>query len=104
MWASVSFAAGIGLITIPVLFFVFSAMPGMMPKEADAAPVLSVMKWISVLLYGIPLGVGIWWLVLFTRPRVAAAFSDPPGLASYPPTMDVSGFPLPQPYRHGFPV
>jgi len=53
------------------------------------------MKWISVLFYGIPLGVGIWWLVLFTRPRVAAAFTAPDDLASYPPTMDVSGFPLP---------
>jgi len=91
------FMTVISLITIPVLFFVFSAMPGIMPKEADAAPVISVMKWISVLFYGIPLGVGIWWLALFTRPRVAAAFSDPAGLAPDSPTMDVSGFPLPQP-------
>jgi hypothetical protein len=102
-WARISilvwggFMAVVSLLTIPVLFFVFSAMPGMIPKEADAAPVISVMKWISVLFYGIPLGVGVWWLVLFTRPRVAAAFSDPAGLASYAPTMDVSGFPLPQP-------
>ena len=102
-WARISilvwggFMAVVSLLTIPVLFFIFSAMPGMMPKEADAAPVISVMKWISVLFYGIPLGVGIWWLVLFTRPRVAAAFSDAAGLAPHPPTMDVSGFPLPQP-------
>jgi hypothetical protein len=102
-WARISllvwgaFMAVVSLITIPVLFFIFSAMPGMMPKDADAAPVISVMKWISVLFYGIPLGVGVWWLVLFTRPRVAAVFSDPPGLAPYRPTMDVSGFPLAQP-------
>jgi hypothetical protein len=102
-WARISllvwggFMAVVSLITIPVLFFIFSAMPSMMPKEADAAPVISVMKWIFVLLYGIPLGVGIWWLVLFMRPRVAAAFSDPAGLAPYLPTTDVSGFSLPQP-------
>jgi hypothetical protein len=102
-WARVSilvwggFMAVVSLITIPILFFVFSAMPSMMPTQADAAPVISVMKWISVLFYGIPLGVGIWWLALFTRPRVAAAFSDPAGLAAHPPTMDISGFPLPQP-------
>jgi len=102
-WARISilvwggFMAVVSLITIPVLFFVFRAMPGLMPKEADAAPVISVMKWISVLFYGIPLVVGIWWLVLFTRPRVAAAFSLPSGSAPYPPTMDGSGFPLPQP-------
>jgi hypothetical protein len=102
-WARISilvwggFMSVVSAITIPVLFFVFSAMPGMMPKDADAAPVISMMKWISVLFYGIPLGVGIWWLVLFTRPRVAAAFTAPVDLAPYPPTMDVSGFPLPQP-------
>jgi hypothetical protein len=106
-WARISilvwggFMAVVSLITIPVLFFVFSAMPGMMPKEADAAPVISVMKWISVLFYGIPLGVGIWWLVLFTRPRVAAAFSDEAGSPPYPPTMDVSGFPLQKPAAPG---
>ncbi len=102
-WARISilvwggFMSVVSAITIPVLFFVFSAMPGMMPKEADAAPVISVMKWISVLFYGIPLGVGIWWLVLFTRPRVSAAFTAPAALPPYPPTMDVSGFPLPAP-------
>jgi hypothetical protein len=102
-WARISilvwggFMAVVSAITIPVLFFVFSAMPGMMPKEADAAPIISMMKWISVLIYGIPLVVGIWWLVLFTRPRVAAAFAAPAELAPYPTTMDVSGFPLPQP-------
>jgi hypothetical protein len=102
-WARISilvwggFMSVVSAITIPVLFFVFSAMPGMMPKDADRAPIISMMKWISVLFYGIPLGVGIWWLVLFTRPRVAAAFTAPADLAPYPPTMDVSGFPLPQP-------
>jgi len=102
-WARISILVWGGLmavvsaITIPVLFFVFSAMPAMLPKDAAAAPVISVMKWISVLFYGIPLGVGIWWLVLFTRPRVAAAFTAPVVLATYPTTMDVSGFPLPQP-------
>jgi hypothetical protein len=102
-WARISilvwggFMAVVSAITIPVLFFVFSAMPAMMPKDADAAPILGVVKWITVLFYGIPLGVGIWWLVLFTRPRVSAAFTAPVALAPYPPVMDVSGFPLLQP-------
>ncbi len=95
------FMSVISAIMIPVLFLVFSAMPGMMPKGAEAAPVISVMKWISVLFYGIPLGVGIWWLVLFTRPRVAAAFAAPADLAPHPPLMDVSGFPLPTPTATG---
>jgi hypothetical protein len=102
-WARISilvwggFMAVVSAITIPMLFFIFSSMPAMMPKDADAAPILGVMKWITVLFYGIPLGVGIWWLVLFTRPRVSAAFTAPVALAPYPPVMDVSGFPLPQP-------
>lgn len=89
----------VSAVTIPVLFLVFNAMPGIMPPDASVAPgpVLSFMKWFIVLFYGIPLAVGIWWLVLFTRPRVSAAFTAPVALAPYPQTMDVSGFPLPAP-------
>jgi hypothetical protein len=99
-WARISilvwggFMSVVSAFTIPVLFLVFNAMPGMMPKNADATPMLTIVKWFSVLFYGIPLGIGIWWLVLFTRPRVAAAFTDSAASAAYPPTMDVSGFPL----------
>jgi hypothetical protein len=97
VWAA--FMTMVSAVTIPVLFLVFNAMPGMMPADANVAPVMSFMKWFIVLFYGIPLGVGIWWLVLFTRPRVSAAFTAPAqALATYPPaTMDVSGFPLPAP-------
>ncbi len=97
VWAA--FMTMVSAVTIPVLFLVFNAMPGMMPADANVAPVMSFMKWFIVLFYGIPLGVGIWWLVLFTRPRVSAAFTAPAqALATYPPTtMDVSGFPLSAP-------
>ena len=98
VWAA--FMTVVSAITIPILFLVFNAMPGMMPADANVAPVMSFMKWFIVLFYGIPLGVGIWWLVLFTRPRVSAAFTAPAAaLAPYPPptTVDVSGFPLPAP-------
>jgi hypothetical protein len=97
VWAA--FMTMVSAVTIPVLFLVFNAMPGMLPADANVAPVMSFMKWFIILFYGIPLGVGIWWLVLFTRPRVSAAFTSPAqALATYPPTtMDVSGFPLPAP-------
>jgi len=97
IWAA--FMTMVSAVTIPVLFLVFNAMPGMMPHDANVAPVMSFMKWFIVLFYGIPLCVGIWWLVLFTRKRVSAAFTAPAQiLAQYPPTtMDVSGFPLPEP-------
>jgi hypothetical protein len=99
-WARISilvwggFMSVVSAFTIPVLFLVFNAIPGMMPKDAYGTPMLTIVKWFSVLFYGIPLGMGIWWLVLFTRPRVAAAFTDSAASAAYPPTMDVSGFPL----------
>ena len=97
VWAA--FMTMVSAVSIPALFLVFNAMPGMMRADANVAPVMGFMKWFIVLFYGIPLGVGIWWLVLFTRPRVSAAFTAPAqALAPYPPTtMDVSGFPLSPP-------
>ena len=94
VWAA--FMTMISAISIPVMILVFNNMPKMMPADANVAPVMSFMKWFIVLFYGIPLCVGIWWLVLFTRRRVSAAFTAPvETLAPYPPTtMDVSGFPL----------
>jgi hypothetical protein len=49
------------------------------------------MKYFLLLFYSIPFGVGLWWLILFTRPRVVAAFKSPvPGTS---PAIDLSGFP-----------
>lgn len=97
VWAA--FMTMVSAITIPVMFLVFNAMPGMMPADANVVPVMGFIKWFVVLFYGIPLGVGIWWLVLFTRPRVSTAFTAPvEAMAPYPPAMlDVSGFPLAAP-------
>jgi hypothetical protein len=97
IWAA--FMTMISTITIPVMFLVFNAMPRTMPRDANVGSVMGFMKWFIVLFYGIPFCVGIWWLVLFTRKRVSAAFTAPAqAVATYPPTtMDVSGFPLPEP-------
>jgi hypothetical protein len=50
------------------------------------------LRFFLVLFYGIPLGVGIWWLILFTRKGVTAQFAAPmaegeglPGEASSEP-------------------
>jgi hypothetical protein len=97
VWAA--FMTMISAISIPVLLLVFNNMPNMMPADANVGSVMGFMKWFIVLFYGIPLCVGIWWLVLFTRQGVSAAFTAPvETLAPYPPTtMDVSGFPLAEP-------
>jgi hypothetical protein len=89
--------AVLSAISIPVIFIIFNALPSALPNGAEAGPFMGFLKVFMVFFYGIPLGIGIWWLVLFTRPRIAAAFTAPTPLAAYPTAMDVSGFPLPKP-------
>jgi hypothetical protein len=89
--------AVLSAISIPFVFLVFNTLPSALPNGAEAGPFMGFLKLFMVLFYGIPLGIGIWWLVLFTRPRVAAAFSAPASVASYPSSIDVTGFPLPEP-------
>jgi hypothetical protein len=64
-----------------------------MPNAAEAAPFMAVFKWVMAFLYAIPFGVGIWWLVLFTRKSVVEEFN--PLYARLHPgkTLDASGFP-----------
>jgi hypothetical protein len=54
---------------------------------------MAVFKWVMAFLYAIPFGVGIWWLVLFTRKSVVEEFN--PLYARLHPgkTLDASGFP-----------
>ena len=98
-WARISMLVGGGLmavfsaISIPFVFLVFKMLPGTLPNDTNAAPVLTYMKWFFVFFYGIPLCVGTWWLVLFTRKRVAEAFTIPLDSSRLSPSIDASGFP-----------
>lgn len=95
VWGSIM--AVLSGISIPVILLVFNSLPSALPNGAEAGPFMGFLKVFMVFFYGIPLGIGIWWLVLFTRPRVAAAFTAQTSFAAYPPTMDATGFPLPGP-------
>jgi hypothetical protein len=91
VWAGIM--AFISAITI---LFVLAGMDKILtnlPNAADVAPVMAVMKWVVALAYAIPLGVGIWWLILFTRPRVVASFT--PVYAALQPgvALDAGGLP-----------
>jgi hypothetical protein len=79
-------------ISIPIILIVFSSLPSTLPPSAATGPFMGFLKVFMVLFYGIPLGIGIWWLVLFTRPRVVAAFASPTNLPAYPLTADSSSF------------
>jgi hypothetical protein len=51
------------------------------------------MKWVLALFYAIPLGVGIWWLILFTRKAVVEEFNPLSARLHPGKTLDASGFP-----------
>jgi hypothetical protein len=98
-WARISILIWGGLmaffsaITMVATFFVMNNLPSTLPNAADAASFMDVFKWVLALFYAIPLGVGIWWLILFTRKPVVDDFN--PLLARLHPgkTLDASGFP-----------
>jgi hypothetical protein len=83
------FSAAVMLVTLLVM----SQLPSVIPHAAEAAPVLAVMKWFIALLYAIPLGVGIWWLFLFTRKEVVEEFNPLSARLHPGKTLDASGFP-----------
>lgn len=115
-WARISILIWGGLMAFFCLaavafsLVIFSVMPSLNLPNARAADTHNAMLFIRFFLlvfYGVPAGVGIWWLVLFTRKRVSNAFT-----ASGPsaPSLDASGFPQiteaapPQPPRPSCPL
>jgi hypothetical protein len=103
-WARITILVWGGFMTffclcaIAFSFVIFSAMPSMQLPNVNAPDSGRVMHFVGIffaIFYGIPAGIGIWWLVLFTRKRVASAFTNPVLAVT---AMDPSGFPqLPDP-------
>jgi hypothetical protein len=100
-WARITILVWGGLMAFFCLsavvfsFLAFSSISGLDVRNSDGADVSRVMQLTRIFVvffYGIPAGVGIWWLILFTRPKVAAAFTTPMAVA---PSLDASGFPQP---------
>ena len=98
-WARISILIWGGLmaffsaITMVVTLLIMNNLPPTLPHAAEASLVMAAVKWVMVLFNAIPLGVGIWWLILFTRRAVVDEFN--PLLARLHPgkTLDASGFP-----------
>jgi hypothetical protein len=78
-WARISALvwAGISVPISALVILVFALIPMPAPPNGSAAPMLFVRVF-SLLFYGVPLAVGIWWLVLFNRKAVVAQFVPPP--------------------------
>ena len=87
------FMSFVGLIAVAFTLFLFSAASSIAvhsASRADAGPAMAFVKIFVVFFYGVPAIIGIWWLVLFTRPHVALAFTTPAPLL---PAIQASGFP-----------
>jgi len=83
-------------ISCVAVFFVLTVMRQNMPEMKDPGFLL-FLKLFLFLFYAIPFGVGVWWLILFTRPRVAAAFKTSVALPPSSMPLDSAGFPAQQP-------
>jgi hypothetical protein len=89
--------AVLSAFSIALIFVVFNSLPSALPNGIEAGPFMAFLKAFMFLFYGIPLGIGIWWLALFTRPPVVAAFAASNSLAATPPPMETSESPRPEP-------
>ena len=110
-WARISILVWGGLmacfsaITMAATFFVMNSLPPTSPRGVDAAQFahfIGLFKWIMVGLYAIPLGVGIWWLILFTRKPVVEEFNPLAARLHPGKTLDASGFPQEPPAPPSF--
>jgi hypothetical protein len=103
-WARISALvwAGISAPCCALVLLVFMLIP--MPAPPNGPPaVMYFVRIFSLLFYGVPLAVGIWWLVLFNTKAVAAQFTGPTvgseatatGILSEPAAPGPPGLPLP---------
>lgn len=75
-WARISAMVWAGITTpLCVLVLLFTLFMPSPTAPQENAPSLLAVKVFLLLFYAIPIGTGIWWLILFTRPNVRAQFS-----------------------------
>jgi hypothetical protein len=99
-WARIALLVWAGLMVvmsavgIVAIWLVSSIARQATPQVPNPGALVAFLRIFLALFYGIPLGVGIWWLILFTRPRVVAAFQVSRTAEQISP-FDASGFPTP---------
>jgi hypothetical protein len=90
-WARISTLvwSGVTVVISTLVLVVFAVAP--FPPSPNTPPNFAgIMRAALLLFYGLPLAIGIWWLILFNRQSVANQFVQP---ASGP--LDASGLPEP---------
>lgn len=82
--------ARISMIIFSVLLILMSVMSGLMflvmpipptPNQADAAKVTMILRVFMVSISSAMAGIGVWWLIFFTRARVKQQFLKLPAAA-----------------------
>jgi hypothetical protein len=93
VWAGLMVAMSLfGMLGI---FLIGAFVPPATTELPNPTTFMAILRVFMLVFYSVPLGVGIWWLILFTRPRVVAAFQCSSAGAQIPVTIDASGFPAP---------
>jgi hypothetical protein len=92
-WARISILIWSGIAAaicgLTVAFLLFLPLPEI-PNAPNGVAMTGWVRAGGALIYGAPLGICVWWLILFNRKSIAAQFTAP---APDGPT-DASGFPL----------
>jgi hypothetical protein len=73
-WSRISVLVWSGIMApFCILVIVFMAF---MPMPPSPNPMLtsSILHLVTVVFYGLPLAIAVWWLILFTRPNIVAQF------------------------------
>jgi hypothetical protein len=73
-WARISVLVWAG-ITAPICLIVIAMMAVIpLPTPADSPVTNTMVRLVVVIFYGAPLAIAVWWLILFTRPKIVAQF------------------------------
>jgi hypothetical protein len=105
-WARIAMLVWGGVMT----FFSGIALAFMMliplPVPPGSAPGISegFLRSLFAIIYGIPLLIGVWWLILFNRSSVKAQFLNPGQQEGQVPTVLVPRCPLPLALLAGFAI
>jgi len=101
-WARVSTLIWAG-ITAPFSLLVIGFMailPFPVPPNSPAP--ITAIRSLMILFYGAPFAIAVWWLILFTRPKIVEQFrpaaasgpGDPFGAIPVTAALDASGMPI----------
>ena len=99
-WARISTLVWSGLTAVFGILLLLFTSTIELPANPDAPPgTEAFIRIFAVLIYGIPVAIAIWWLILFTRKPIVAAFAGSAAAVNAGAPLDASGFPATPPKR-----